>query len=109
MEEYWSYPQLLGYCEDYVLEKHRRLLKTGVEAGNLLITVVRQTNGDGHAVLTLVTDRGDLILDNLNNHVLPWAQTNYEFLKRQSSKHAGHWLAINDGRAIALGSATSMR
>lgn len=56
VEEYWSYP-VKGYgdCEDYVLEKRRLLMKAGVPASNLLITVVRQPNGDGHAVLTVST------------------------------------------------------
>jgi predicted transglutaminase-like cysteine proteinase len=29
------------------------------------------------------TDRGDLILDNKTNAVLPWRQTGYDFVKRE--------------------------
>ena len=32
----------------------------------LLITVVRDKKGDGHAVLTVKTDKGEFILDNQN-------------------------------------------
>jgi predicted transglutaminase-like cysteine proteinase len=104
-EEVWSYPtNSIGDCEDYVLEKRRLLMKAGIPAGNLLITVVRQPNGDGHAVLTVNTDRGDYVLDNLDGRVLVWTATPYTYLKRQSSKNSGAWVSINDGRAVAVGS-----
>ncbi len=54
-EEVWSFPAEFGDCEDYVIEKRRRLMAMGIPAGNLLITVLRQQNGDGHAVLTVRT------------------------------------------------------
>lgn len=95
--ELWSYPERFGDCEDFVLEKRRRLIEAGIPAGYLLITVVRQSSGEGHAVLTVTTDRGDLVLDNINRDILPWAQTGYEFLKRQSSQHAGVWQEIIGG------------
>lgn len=103
-EEYWSYPTDVGDCEDYVLEKRRRLMQAGVPASNLLITVVRQPNGDGHAVLTIETHLGDFVLDNLEPLVLPWAETEYRFLKRQSSRHTGEWASIQDGRSTAVAS-----
>lgn len=103
-EEVWSYPTDAADCEDYVLEKRRRLIAAGIPAGNLLITVLRQTNGDGHAVLTVRTSRGDYILDNLDSQVRLWNQTNYTFLKRQSETNAGVWLSINDGRDPAVAS-----
>lgn len=103
-EELWSYPDGVGDCEDYVLEKRRQLMEIGVPAGSLLITVVRQPNGDGHAVLTVRTSRGDYILDNLEPRVLAWTDTDYTYLKRQSEKNSGAWVTINDGRAVAVGS-----
>ena len=48
------------------------------------MTVVIDEKGEGHAVLTLITSRGDLILDNKTNAVLPWTQTGYTFVKRES-------------------------
>ena len=100
----WSYPTDKGDCEDYVLLKRRDLIEKGWPVGALLITVVRQTNGDGHAVLTVLTDRGDLILDNLDPHVLSWSKTPYRFVKRQSEYNSGQWVAIGDGRAPLVGS-----
>ena len=98
-EEAWSYPNGQGDCEDYALEKRRRLAAIGIPIGDLLVTVVRQRNGDGHAVLTVRTSLGDFILDNLEGRVLRWSETEYTFLKRQSSLHSGAWVSINDGRA----------
>jgi predicted transglutaminase-like cysteine proteinase len=103
-EEVWSFPDRVGDCEDYVLEKRRKLIGLGFPVGDLLITVVRQTNGAGHAVLTVRTDRGDFILDNLEARVLPWTDTPYTYLKRQSTRSSGDWVSIEDGRAVAVGS-----
>ena len=104
-EEVWSYPDNgFGDCEDYALEKRRELMSAGVPAGNLLMTVARQPNGDGHAVLTVRTSLGEFILDNLEPRVLSWTDTDYTYLKRQSDQNSGVWVTINDGRADAVAS-----
>jgi len=102
--EVWSFPDKFGDCEDFALEKRRELIADGIPAGSLLITVVRQANGDGHAVLTVRTSDGDYILDNLEPRILAWQDTDYTFLKRQSVTNSGDWVSINDGRAVAVGS-----
>ena len=96
--ELWSYPSDVGDCEDYVLLKRHMLVKAGFAKSNLLITVVRQPNGDGHAVLTVRTDRGDFILDNLVSRINDWRDTPYTYLKRQNTAHAGRWEKIEDNR-----------
>jgi predicted transglutaminase-like cysteine proteinase len=104
-EELWSYPTNVGDCEDYVLEKRRRLMGLGIPAGDLLVTVVRQPSGDGHAVLTVRTSLGDFILDNLETRVLAWNDTDYTYLKRQSERNSGVWVSVDDSRAaVAVGS-----
>ncbi|MCX5516134.1 transglutaminase-like cysteine peptidase [Kaistia algarum] len=103
-EEYWAYPDSKGDCEDYVLLKRRELLQRGWPAGSLLITVVRQTNGDGHAILTVRTDRGDLVLDNLEGKIKLWNQTDYQFIKRQDDRNSGRWVSIEDDRTMLVGS-----
>ena len=102
--EYWAYPTTRGDCEDLVLLKRRMLNQKGWPIGSLLITVVRQPNGDGHAVLTVLTDRGDLVLDNLDPHILVWSETGYQYIKRQSEFDTGEWVSIQDGRATEVGS-----
>lgn len=97
-EEIWSYPVKYGDCEDYALLKRHELIAAGFNPGNLLMTVVLQPNGDGHAVLTVRTDHGDFILDNLVGTVLDWRDTRYRYLKRQSTANAGKWVDIIDER-----------
>ena len=105
VEERWAYPKTVGDCEDYVLLKRKMLIKAGFAPSDLLITVVLQPNGDGHAVLTVRTDRGDFVLDNMRNKVLLWSETEYRFLKRQSSKNSGLWVRLEDDRStVAVGS-----
>jgi predicted transglutaminase-like cysteine proteinase len=69
------------------------------------MTVVRERDGNGHAVLMVRTDRGDLILDNQNGKVLLWNDTNYEYVKRQSQADAGKWVGINDDRFTVIAAA----
>lgn len=102
-DEVWAYPDGVGDCEDYVLEKRRELNDKGIPLSNLLITVVRKPDGEGHAVLTVRTDKGDFILDNLSDHVLPWEDTGYRYLKRQATDHTGRWVAIREGQAPLVG------
>jgi predicted transglutaminase-like cysteine proteinase len=109
VEEYWSYPGRFGDCEDYVLAKRKLLMQAGVPAGDLLITVVRQPNGDGHAVLTVETSLGDYVLDNLEPRILPWTETDYQFLKRQSARNSGLWVSVEDGTTVAVGSVAGNR
>ena len=101
-DEVWAYPVGgVGDCEDYVLEKRKRLMESGLSLSSLLITVVRKPDGEGHAVLTVRTDRGDFVLDNLTDAVRPWNQTGYRYLKRQSAEHTGRWVTIRDGQPAA--------
>ena len=97
--ERWNYPDDgYGDCEDYVLLKRKMLIKAGWPRGALLITVVRDKNGDGHAVLTVKTDRGEYILDNQEAQVLPWYETGLRFVKRQSQSDPNVWVALGDTR-----------
>lgn len=104
-DEVWAYPvDGVGDCEDYVLEKRRQLVAKGLSLSNLLITVVRKSDGEGHAILTVRTDRGDFVLDNLTDAIRHWEATGYHFLKRQASNHTGHWVTIREGQAPLVGS-----
>jgi predicted transglutaminase-like cysteine proteinase len=104
-QEWWAYPNEAGQrgdCEDFALQKRRVLMKRGIASANLLMTVVRKPDGEGHAVLTVRTDQGDYVLDNLNDQVLPWEHTGYRFLKRQAENHSGRWNTIRGGSTPPL-------
>ena len=96
--EYWTYPANQGDCEDYVLLKRKKLIERGWAPNSVLITVVRDRAGDGHAVLTVVTTAGDLVLDNQDPEIRYWNETPYRYLKRQSRTDATKWASLQDDR-----------
>jgi predicted transglutaminase-like cysteine proteinase len=103
--ELWAYPDAgSGDCEDFALAKRKALIELGWNASTLLMTVVRQPNGEGHAVLLVRTDRGDVVLDNQDGRVLVWNETPYTFLKRQSQADAAQWVDLLDDRATFVAS-----
>lgn len=105
--ERWSYPDDgYGDCEDYVLLKRRMLIQSGWPREALLVTVVRDSRDDGHAVLTVTTNKGDYVLDNQNEDILLWSETGYRFVKRQSQSNPNVWVSLGDQRP-AIATATS--
>ena len=92
--EVWTYPVNEGDCEDYVLLKRRILIERGWPESTLLITVVRDENNEGHAVLTVRTDGGDFVLDNKQRDVVAWADTPYTFVKQQSARNPLVWISL---------------
>lgn len=100
--EYWTYPHGYGDCEDIALAKRRALIQAGWPVSDLLMTVAREADGEGHAVLMVRTDRGDLILDNQDSTVRDWKDSPYHFLKRQSQANAGAWVSITDDRPVVI-------
>src|SRR3954468_9824356 len=106
--ERWSYPDDgYGDCEDYVLLKRRMLMQAGWPRQALLITVVRDTKGEGHAVLTVKTDKGEFILDNQEDQILLWSETSYHFVKRQSQADQNVWVSLGDNRPAFAATAAS--
>ena len=106
MIDRWNYPDDgYGDCEDYVLLKRRMLMQAGWPRQALLITVVLDRNGDGHAVLTVKSDKGEFILDNQNPEILLWSETGYQFIKRQSQTDPDVWVSLGDPRS-AVATAT---
>jgi predicted transglutaminase-like cysteine proteinase len=105
--EKWSLPtDGYGDCEDYVLMKRKMLIDAGWPREALLITVVRDRNGEGHAILTVKTDKGEFVLDNQNENVVAWNETGYRFVKRQSQGDPNVWVALGDNRpAVATATA----
>jgi predicted transglutaminase-like cysteine proteinase len=93
--EYWTIPTTRGDCEDYALLKRKRLMARGWPASALLMTVVRDEKGEGHAVLTARTLQGDFILDNKTDEVKAWHRTPYEYVMRQSYLNPLIWMSLD--------------
>jgi predicted transglutaminase-like cysteine proteinase len=83
-----------GDCEDYALMKRKILIERGYPRSALLVTVVRDAQNEGHAILTVKTNGGEYILDNLTDDVKPVNRVAYRFVKRQSQKDPNEWVAL---------------
>ena len=106
--DWWTYPDDgAGDCSDYMLLKRKMLIEAGWPRSAALATVVIDRNGEGHAVLTVTTDQGDFILDNLTDTILRWDQTGYAYVKRQSREDENLWVAITDGADASAPAVTS--
>jgi predicted transglutaminase-like cysteine proteinase len=92
--EHWTYPNGAGDCEDYVLLKQRLLIERGWPVSSLLITVLRDENNEGHAVLTVRTSGGDFLLDNKRSEIMTWNDSHYTFVKRQSGRDPKVWVSL---------------
>ena len=80
----WDFPDDgYGDCEDYQLLKRKLLRERGLPQRAMRMTVVIDELNEGHAVLMILTDRGDYILENMTNAVLPWDETGYVYVKRE--------------------------
>ena len=97
--EYWTIPTTRGDCEDYALLKRKRLMDRGWPASALLMTVVRDDHGEGHAVLTARTVQGDFVLDNKVDEVRVWYRTPYEYIMRQSYLNPQLWMSLDPKQA----------
>jgi predicted transglutaminase-like cysteine proteinase len=93
VEDRWDLPKNgRGDCEDVALLKRQLLVERGVPRRALLMTVVLDEDGKGHAVLMVRTKLGDVILDNRRNEPRPWSRTGYTFIKRESQGGNGGWV-----------------
>ena len=92
----WDFPgDGLGDCEDIQLLKRKLLVEAGLPHRAMRMAAVIDDQGQGHAVLMILTDRGDFILDNKRNAILPWRRTGYAFVKREGT-YSRAWVALGD-------------
>jgi len=89
-----------GDWKDYALAKREALRQMGLPDSALRIAIVRTPRDELHAVLTVDTDKGVLVLDSLTSEIRPWSDTSYLWLERQAKDSPLHWVALEtDGRA----------
>jgi predicted transglutaminase-like cysteine proteinase len=104
VSEYWTLPGKRGDCEDYALLKQKILIARGWPSSSLLLTVVRDEKGEGHAVLTARTSQGDFVLDNKSDDVRLWSRSSYQFVMRQSYLDPKVWVSLDPQDESAPGS-----
>jgi predicted transglutaminase-like cysteine proteinase len=95
----WHLNAHYGDCNAFAVEKRHELLQRGWPAAALALTVVKTSWGEGHLVVTVRTDKGDLILDSLRSNVVAWERTGYDFIMRQSASNPQYWVELGGGRA----------
>lgn len=92
-EDVWSYPEpenCYGDCEDFALEKRRRLVGEGVPSAALTMAIVfHETQLFPHAVLLAETEAGTWVLDNLHDELLCWDAVPYFYTRREQPD--GSW------------------
>jgi predicted transglutaminase-like cysteine proteinase len=106
--EYWNIPtDGFGDCEDYALTKRRDLIAAGLPAQALRIAVVLTGRNESHAILTVATDHGDYVLDNLTNAIQNWDRTDYRWIERQDPNKAWGWVSLDSSHDPAVVAATA--
>jgi predicted transglutaminase-like cysteine proteinase len=100
-QEAWTIAPLTGDCNDYAVTKRHELLRSGLPGKALRLAVVKTKSGSGHLVLLVATIKGDLVLDNLTDMIVPWQRTDYRWLKIQSANDARYWYDVKVSGASA--------
>lgn len=90
-EECWEFPAKgEGDCEDFALEKRRRLVAEGVPSAALTMAIVHhEVRFFPHAVLLAETTRGTWVLDNLVDELVCWDAVPYRYERRE--RPDGFW------------------
>ena len=99
-EEFWTIPtDGFGDCEDYALTKRKALLEAGLPASALRLAVVYSIKTALHAVLTVSTDQGDLVLDNVSDAIVVWNATDFTWIMVQDKADPMQWDSLRPASA----------
>ena len=90
----WDDESTVGDCDDYALTKRSKLLDLGWPSSALLLAIAIVPNGEFHLVVVVVTNRGDLVLDNLRQNIVLWNKLPHTWVKRSSPEDPQRWQAI---------------
>lgn len=100
--DHWTLPaDGFGDCEDYALLKRKRLLEAGLPVSALRLAIVDAPREGRHAVLTVATDHGDYVMDNLRGDVFAWSDPRYVWIERQDPSRTLGWTSLAPPRRIA--------
>jgi len=105
---YWKLNVNAGDCNSFAVQKRHELIRRGWPAAALALTVAKTPRGEGHLVVTVRTDQGDLVLDNLRATIVPWQKAGYEWIMRQSERNPQFWVELDGGRAGPVGAAQDL-
>lgn len=93
--EFWTIPSDgYGDCDDYAVTKRRDLMAAGFPGSALRLAVAVTADAKRHAVLTVATNHGDLVLDNLREDIVPWNSTGFRWIERQDASDPMRWVSL---------------
>lgn len=90
----WTLAPKAGDCEDYAITKRHELIRKGWPAAALRLAVAHTAWGEGHLVLVVRTNEGDLVLDSLSGRIKNWRQTNLKWEMIQATGNPRIWHRI---------------
>lgn len=90
----WSLTTTSGNCNDYAVQKRKKLIERGIPASAISLSVVITPENVGHLVVTVRTDRGDFVLDNLRGSIVSWNSTGYRWIRVQSNADPNQWVKV---------------
>lgn len=94
--EKWLLHPTSGDCNDYAVTKRHDLIAKGFPARSVLLSEVVTSWGEHHLVVVVRTFSGDLVLDNLTGHILPWSKKSYRWVRIQMPKNPTYWASLAD-------------
>lgn len=96
--EKWLLHPTSGDCNDYAVTKRHDLIAKGFPARSVLLSEVVVPWGEHHLVVVVRTSSGDLVLDNLTGHILPWSKKSYRWVRIQMPKNPNYWASLGGDR-----------
>ena len=96
-----------GDCNKYALTKRRDLIAQGFPRDALLLATATTERDEGHLVLVVRTDQGDLVLDNRLARVVDWSVLPYHWISVQSPLSPVRWVSVLS-RPIATADASKV-
>jgi predicted transglutaminase-like cysteine proteinase len=93
-QEVWKVDAAEGSCHDYAVTKRQKLLAAGYSPKAVRLAVARTGEGEGHAVVVVRTNEGDMVLDNRTNAIRRWDRTDLHWISIESSDDPHLWNAI---------------
>ncbi|MET1755186.1 transglutaminase-like cysteine peptidase [Novosphingobium sp. RD2P27] len=105
-DERWDRPgsgrEAVGDCEDLAIEKRMQLVEAGFAPNALFYSTVYKHGFGLHAVLIARTEQGDVVLDSLSPHIIPWNKAKYSWLRVQSTEDPTVWRRIGAPVAVPV-------
>lgn len=90
----WALAPVAGDCEDYAVTKRHALIAYGWPARTLRLAITYTASGEGHLVLVVKTNTGDMVLDNRMDTIRKWNKSGLRWRMIQASFNPRKWLTL---------------